>query len=56
VLKVFDYSLNQLGDSGELACAKAIANCFKTNKTLQHIDISFNNFGKEATEIISEGI
>ncbi len=49
VLKVLDYSLNQLGDSGELGCVKAIAACFRTNRTLQHVDISFNNFGKEAT-------
>jgi NLR family CARD domain-containing protein 3 len=56
VLRVFDYSLNQLGDSGELGCAKAIASCLKTNRTLQHVDISFNNFGKEATEVIAEGL
>ena len=56
VLRVFDYSLNQLGDSGELGCAKAIAACFQANRTLEHIDISFNNFGKEATEVIAEGL
>jgi NLR family CARD domain-containing protein 3 len=56
VLRVLDYSLNQLGDSGELACAKAIAGCFRVNRTLQHVDISFNNFGKEATEVIAEGL
>ena len=50
---MLDYSLNQLGDSGELGCAKAIAACFRANRTLQHVDISFNNFGKEETELIA---
>ena len=50
---MLDYSLNQLGDSGELGCAKAIAACFRANRTLQHFDISFNNFGKEETELIA---
>ncbi len=55
-LKVLDYSLNQLGDSADCNCAKAIANCLKVNKVMQHLDISFNHFGKEATQIIAEGL
>lgn len=55
-LKVLDYSLNQLGDSGELGCARAIAGCLRSNKTLLHVDISFNKLGKEASEIIGEGL
>ena len=56
VLKILDYSMNQLGDDESLNCATAIANCFKVNKSLHHLDLSFNNFNKEATGIISEGL
>ena len=35
-----------------MGCPKAIANCFTRNKTLEHLDLSFNNFNKEASEII----
>lgn len=55
VLKVLDYSLNQLGQ-GELGCAKAVAACLRSNRTLQHVDISFNNFNKEASELIAQGL
>lgn len=54
-VKVLDYSLNQLGCEGG-SCAKAISNCFRVNKTLEHVDLSFNNFGKEETEAIAEGL
>mgnify|MGYP002359318255 FL=1 len=53
---MLDYSLNQLGDNADCNCAKAIGNCLQKNKVLQHLDISFNNFGKEATQIIAEGL
>ncbi len=33
-LRVFDYSLNQLGDDSGLIVAQAIASCFQNNKTL----------------------
>jgi hypothetical protein len=48
--------MNQLGDNADCNCAKAIAGCLRGNKVMQHLDISFNNFGKEATQIIAEGL
>lgn len=33
-LRVFDYSLNQLGDDGGVVVAQAIANCLQFNKNL----------------------
>ena len=36
--------------------AQAIAQCFLNNKTLEHLDLSFNNFSKEASEIIAAGL
>lgn len=57
LLKVLDYSLNMLGEEdGSTNCAKAIASCFSRNKTLQHIDLSSNNFNFEASRIIAEGL
>ncbi len=44
-IKVFDYSLNHLGDGDiDMACAKSISNCFIKNKTLMHVDLSSNSF------------
>ena len=36
--------------------AQAISNCLRVNKTLQHLDLSFNNFNKESSQLISEGL
>jgi Ran GTPase-activating protein (RanGAP) involved in mRNA processing and transport len=55
-LRVFDYGFNQLGDLGGLAVAQAIANCLQANRTLEHFDLSFNNFSKEASQIIANGL
>jgi len=43
-IKVFDYSLNNLGEDDGNLCAKAIANCLTKNKSLHHVDLSLNNF------------
>ena len=45
-LRVLDYSLNQLGEEGEKDCPRAIAQCLAKNRTLQHLDLSFNSLGK----------
>lgn len=45
-MRVFDYSLSQLGDEGSLVVAQAISNCIQNNRTLEHLDLSFNNFSK----------
>ena len=55
-LRVLDYSLNQLGEDNGTACPRAIAACLVKNRTLEHLDLSFNNFSKEDTEIIAEGL
>lgn len=55
-IKVFDYSLNNLGEDENKECAKGIATCLTKNKTLLHVDLSSNNFSEEASKIIAEGL
>lgn len=55
-LQVFDYSLNQLGEVSGLGVAQSIAKCLEINRNLLHLDVSFNNFNKEASSAISIGL
>lgn len=45
-LKVFDYSMNKLGDQKN-SCAKILGNTLANNKELIHVDFSENNFNEE---------
>lgn len=36
--------------------SQAISNCLQANLTLEHLDLSFNNFTKESSDIIATGL
>ena len=54
-IKIFDYSMNKLGESKNLMSG-AISECFRQNKTLIHVDFSLNFFKEEESAIIADGL
>lgn len=50
-----DLAYNSLGASVP-SCAPALAELFKVNIELRHVDLSFNYFGLKDTQIIAEGL
>lgn len=47
-----------LGDDAKssMECAKSISHCFVRNKSLHHVDLTSNNFNKECSTLIAEGL
>ena len=45
-IKVFDYSLNKLGESKN-SLSEKVAECLRKNRTLIHLDLSSNYFNEK---------
>ncbi|CAI2365652.1 unnamed protein product [Moneuplotes crassus] len=56
-IETFDVSFNNFGGGfDDNKCSQAFKSCFKENKTLAHIDISFCGLNQEEIIIINEGL